>query len=536
MTTISQITQRYLEELANFQPVWATALGISGHEGEVADLSEERIQRHLEFLKKIKSQVRSSVAPLRPSAVEAIERELLHSELKLRESEWKEQKKYQQDPSLYVGELIYGLWYLFLRIPSKSLVVESVLRRLKSSETVLRAAEFNLKNPPRLWTQIAIEEAQGYLAFLKDVHRELLRLAPRRRLQINQALTQAEETGQSLLKFFRSLLKKSRGNFSVGARHFDFLLKNYHRYTLNAAQLLKIGREQMAEVGAALREAASRIRPGVPWPKLVAQIKKSHPSRLQLLKAYREETRRLRRYIDRQQIVTLPADESLQVIETPAFTRNTIPYAAYVDPPMFGGKNRGTFFVTPVTAKNQKQERELLEEHNFGALRVTALHEGYPGHHLQFAKQFHARGSMMKISMCSSFYEGWALYCEEMMGEAGYYDAETRLMQLKDKLWRACRVVVDVSLHTGRMTDAQAVKFLAKEAVMSAASARADVNWYTMRPTVPQSYLTGMLQIKKLREDYRKKLGDKFTSKKFHDEFLQFGAIPIPLVRKALLS
>ena len=122
------------------------------------------------------------------------------------------------------------------------------------------------------------------------------------------------------------------------------------------------------------------------------------------------------------------------------------------------------------------------------------------------------------------------------MFEAGYYDDWGRLIQLKDKLWRACRVIVDTSLHTRRMSDRQAVSFMARELKMSPVSARADVNWYTMRPTVPQSYLTGMLRIRALREKYRRKLGHKFSLKKFHDALLRHGAIPIPLVEKALLS
>jgi len=169
-------------------------------------------------------------------------------------------------------------------------------------------------------------------------------------------------------------------------------------------------------------------------------------------------------------------------------------------------------------------------------LRVTSLHEAYPGHHLQFAKQKNAPGTMMKIFHCSSFFEGWALYCEEMMYEQGYYDAPTRLIQLKDKLWRACRILVDVNIQRGEWSDEEAVSFMARELKMARASARADVNWYTMSPTIPQSYFSGMLRIKALREKVQKKQGAKFSLKKFHDDFLQFGAIPIPLVEKALLA
>lgn len=319
----------------------------------------------------------------------------------------------------------------------------------------------------------------------------------------------------------------------MGRADFDFLLRHYHHYEMKASELKRLGERQFAEVKAQLLEQARRIDPKTPWQRQIEVVKRRHPRPGELLRTYRRETRRLRRFVSDRSLASLPRGESLQVIETPEFTRSTIPFAAYVDPPMYGGKNLGTFFVTPIP--KGKRAAELLQEHNFSALRVTSLHEGYPGHHLQFAVQKRAPGTMMRIYNCSSFYEGWALYCEELMQEAGYYSPEDRLIQLKDKLWRACRIIVDVGLHTGAMSDQAAVRWMAKELKMSPVSARADVNWYTMRPTVPQGYFTGMLLLTDLRERCRRKWGRGFTLKKFHDAVLRRGAIPIPLLAKSLL-
>jgi uncharacterized protein (DUF885 family) len=534
--TISQLTKRYLDEYADFQPVSATAMGMKGQEKRLPDLSESRIRSYLKVLREIKKDLKSLSIPL-SLKTERIEVALLKSELRLRDDEWGLVKKYRKDPSLYVGELVYGLWYLLLRVPSKTLKVEGCIQRLLQSRSILNSAQQNLDRPPRLWTQIAIEEAKGYLEFLQEVRRELLRLAPYRAAKIKTAVAQADAVGRELLHFLRGpLLKRSNGHFCVGEKRFNFLLKNYHHYSLDAEKLSKIGKKQFAEIRRALQAQANKIEPGVPWHRLVNKFKKDFPPQKKLLQVYKNETKRLRRFVADHAIVRLPKGEKLRVVETPVFTRNTIPYAAYVDPPMFSGKNHGTFFVTPVTTRDKRRAQEVLEEHNYSSMRVTALHEGYPGHHLQFATQRYASGNMMKTYQCSSFYEGWALYCEEMMYEAGYYDGAGRLMQLRDKLWRACRVIIDVGLHTGKMTDDEAVQFMVRELKMSRLAARADVNWYTQRPTVPQSYLTGMLQIRKLRQRYQKKLGKDFTLKKFHNAVLQFGAIPIPLVAKALLE
>ncbi len=531
---VAGLVRAYLKELMDFQPVWAGALGEEPYASRSADLSEARIGRHLAALRGIEAEGRRG----RPGAGwtdDRLELELLRSDLALRLKEWGEWRKYRQDPSLYVGELIYGLWYVFLRTPSKGGKVEAALARLRGARSVVAAAMLNLGRPPKLWTRIALEECEGYLGFLREVRGELLRLAPKRRREILAACAEAEAAGGDLLKFLRGpLAKRSDGDYAVGRADFEYLLKTYHRYDLSAAELKKLGERQFAATLEQLEAQACAIDPKKPWHRLVEEAKRRHPAAGDLLRTYRRETRRLRRFVAERGLVTLPRGESLKVIETPAFTRSTIPFAAYVDPPMFRGANRGTFFVTPVTVRDPRKAEALLGEHNFGALRVTALHEGYPGHHLQFAVQRHAPGRMMRTYNCSSFYEGWALYCEEMMYEAGCYDAWGRLIQLKDKLWRACRVIVDVNLHTRAMSDAEAVRFMARELKMSPVSARADVNWYTMRPTVPQSYLTGMLRLKELREKLRERWGAKFSLRKFHDAVLRCGAIPIPLLEKSL--
>jgi uncharacterized protein (DUF885 family) len=457
---VKSVAQEYLEELFDFQPVWALASGRLGAAGKTADLSPTRIAHHVEALDRIERRLRKVPVPKKWNEAR-LELELLRGDLKLRQREWKRSRKYRLDPSMYVGELTYGLWYLLLRVESPKLKVEAALARMNASEALLQAARKNLRRPPKLWTKLAIEEIQGLLAFLIDVRAELLRLAPRRRVEIAAAYARAKATAEEFQRFFSGeLLKRSTGSFAVGRREYDFLLKNYHRYTIDSKQLRKIGEEQFVLARRSLVEQARRINPRKSWPSLIEEAKRRHPTANKLLPVYRRETAALRRFVSRKKIASLPRGEKLRVIETPGFTRNTIPFAAYVDPPMFGGKNHGTFFVTPVTAKGKKRE-ELLGEHNYGALRVTALHEGYPGHHLQFAVQKQAPGIMMKIYNCSSFFEGWALYCEELMHEAGYYDEWGRLLQLKDKLWRACRILVDVGLQTRTMSDAEAVRFMA---------------------------------------------------------------------------
>jgi len=224
----------------------------------------------------------------------------------------------------------------------------------------------------------------------------------------------------------------------------------------------------------------------------------------------------------------LPENETLKVMETPEFLQSSIPYAAYSPPTMFASSDQGLFFVSPANGNE-----ELLKEHCYSSFPLTVLHEGYPGHHLQFARQRNLSSKMRRTYNVASNYEGWTLYCEEMMHRVGYYDDAMRLYQLKDRLWRAARIVVDVSMQCYGMTDQEAADFLVGNAKLSPKGARVDVNWYTQLPTTPMSYLIGTLELDTIREKF---MATGKSLKEFHDTFLECGSIPLSHVESLLME
>jgi len=134
------------------------------------------------------------------------------------------------------------------------------------------------------------------------------------------------------------------------------------------------------------------------------------------------------------------------------------------------------------------------------------------------------------------FAEGWALYCEELMRDQGYLnDSRTRLIQLKDQLWRACRIVIDVRLHSGRMSFDEAVDMLVDVARLERTNAVAEVSRYSQTPTQPMSYLIGKIEIENLLEEYKKRFPE-ITLKEFHDQVLSYGTIPVALIHNSVLG
>src|SRR5205823_12175487 len=142
--------------------------------------------------------------------------------------------------------------------------------------------------------------------------------------------------------------------------------------------------------------------------------------------------------------------------------RATYADAGYVGGGPFESSRRGRFWVAlPDARDDERTRRERLEGHPRAGIAVIACHEGYPGHHLQLTVAADNPSPARKALRSNLMVEGWGLYVEELMTDLGYLDAPTtRLLRLKDLLWRAARVIVDVGLSTGEMSFDEAVAYM----------------------------------------------------------------------------
>jgi len=180
---------------------------------------------------------------------------------------------------------------------------------------------------------------------------------------------------------------------------------------------------------------------------------------------------------------------------------------------------------------------EKLRTQNDGWIPVIALHEGYPGHHLQ---QVYARRNPRRLRRTAgnTYYgEGWALYAEHWMARAGLFDTpDARLGQLQMRLWRTARVIIDPSLHTGAMSYEDAVRFFVDEVGLERSAAEAEVNRFTTWPTQAPSYIIGWLEIERLERDVRAATGSVFDHRRFVERVLEAGPLPPLLLRRVVLE
>jgi uncharacterized protein (DUF885 family) len=309
----------------------------------------------------------------------------------------------------------------------------------------------------------------------------------------------------------------------------------------DAEQLLEVGWEQFRRTREQMEAVAAEIDKGKAAPRSVSEImeeaKADHPEAGTLLQVYEKEMAALRQYVVDHEIATIPPGESLRIVETPAYLRPILPYAAYSQPGILEEKQEGLFFVTPVdpTAPAEAQEQQL-KGHYWAKLPITALHEAYPGHHLQliWANRRETIPRRLGSFIATLFIEGWAFYCEELLEQMGYIAAPVqRLGRLSDQLWRAARIILDVSLHTRGMPVEEAIDMLVTECRLEPANAQAEVRRYTQSPTQPQSYLMGKLAILDIVRDYERAHPGASLREK-HDAILGCGSLPPRLMRRQL--
>jgi uncharacterized protein (DUF885 family) len=537
-----------IEETLNFlwqdSPVYATFMGIHTYDMELDIMNKEK--RDSSHAKKKELHTRLTQFGQQYATELDVEDQLdltvLSNSLAVDIELEEKVKRYMRDANIYPNLALTGIYILFLRefAPLEERT-KSAIGRLRQIPRLLDEGKKNLAqgdNIPEVWTQIAKEATQGGLQFFNQLIPTIAEQVPNLRDELLAANTLALTAFTEYQNFLnQTLTGRSHGNFAIGKHLFTFLLQTEHLLPYTPEELIEIGQKTIEETQHKMYRLAKLIDPLNTWKSVINDLKQELPKPEELLPIYTQEMQTAKQFVIDKNLIDIPEGESLQVIETPVFEHATTPYAAYIAPAPFESQQTGFFWVTPVD-KNKSKEAQLdqLKGHSLNSIPITTIHEGYPGHHLQFLYNNRVQSKVRKQFGTPLFWEGWALYCEEMMYEQGFYlDPKVRLLQLKDLLWRACRVVIDVQLHSGQMKFNDAVEMLVKTAGLEKTNAIREVQRYTQTPTQPMSYLLGRKEIFKLREEYQHKLGKQFRLKEFHTKLLSYGSIPLKLIRENML-
>jgi uncharacterized protein (DUF885 family) len=531
MASFSDFCAGYFKKYFDLRPTDAIYYGIDGYDHMLNDYSDETYREEKAFVEDSLNTLRQ-ISTKDLTRDETIDYALLEGRLSIQRYEHLKEDHRLKWPDLYLP--VDAIYILTVR-PTNALA-GNLLGRLGLAPQFIQQGIANLSrpevNPPKLWTEMAIENAKGGIEFLEHLpDHPRVRAAVEDAGALHSALAKAKSAISQFALFLElDLLPRSRGAYAVGEEHFNLLLKKKHFVPHDAQSLLAVGESLFTKTKTELTALADELAPGEGIAKVARRIQDKHPSKDEVLSAYRKAMGAARRFVKDRNLVSFPTKEELRVVNTPEFRRHEIPFAAYLSPSPKDPDQVGYYYVTPAA------EDDLLREHNWIGLENTSVHESYPGHHLQFsiANSIPAASTLPRLMNESSvFYEGWALYCEQLMHEQGFLGSdEHRFVMLKDRLWRALRIIIDVKTQTGKMSYDEAADLMVRELHFPRTQACADLNWYSQSPSVPMGYALGWSIINRLRERERTRLGKRFDLRQFHDTLLSAGSIPLPLVEQ----
>jgi len=535
MSEFASLIDEFLAYWWRTHPTAATAVGIHGHDGELerydpAALAEVRRQS-AEYLATFER-----LAPR--DTAELIDLELVIGQLRWQLYELDEVATYRRNPLLYVEAPLSALYLMAVReyAPAEERA-RNATERLIQIPALLDQARENLIEVAPVFARTASAMARSGAALCSGLLPLHLGSALEDDLSEFARWENALRGAEAALNGFAAWLDEAVAPVAtagVALGEAAFLTKNrcLHGLTDTIDELLDYAARLKAETERELDALARELDGGRGWREIAAALKDDHPAADELIEAYAGAVERAREFVERHGLVGIPPGERLEVTTTPEFLRPLIPYAAYLPPAPFEVDQRGFFFVT---LPDEEDADVVLRDHPRAGIAVTALHEAYPGHHLQLTWSNRAPNVTGRVFQTPVFAEGWALYCEELMWEEGFYNGpEERLLQLKDLLWRACRIIVDVGLHTRGWSTDQAVRFLVDEAGLEPVNAHIEVDRYCAEPTQPLSYAIGRREIMRLRDHWRARAGPDAPLRQFHDQLLRWGTIPVGLVGRLM--
>ncbi|HEV3333722.1 MAG TPA: DUF885 domain-containing protein [Bryobacteraceae bacterium] len=538
----SRLADRYFDELVfRFDPVQATYTGFHQYDALLPTGSRTEIDSEIAALKKWEIDLRNFDAR-GLSGGAAADRELVLAQIEGQLLALDSIRAWEKNPDIYSSGITTAIYTIMSRdfAPSPERL-KSVIARERLAPRVFVSARENLKNPPRVYTEIALEQLPGIVSFFqKDVPLAFQSVTDSRLAgefkKTNQGVIDALNSYQAWLK--TDLLPRSNGDFRIGAENYRKKLAYDEMVDIPRDRLLEIGFENLRHNQAEFRRVAGQIDPKRLPQQILDELEHEHPTGDHLLQAFRDVLGGLRSFIETHHIVTIPSPVLPTLQETPPFMR-ALTTASMDTPGAYEKVAKEAYFnvTLPDSHWTPKQVEEYLEDFNRGTIISTATHEAFPGHYVQFLWLQSLSSRVRKLVACGSNSEGWAHYSEQMMLDEGYGngDLKLRLGQLQDALLRNARYIAGIQMHTGKMTVDQAADFFVKEGYQTRPIAEKEAKRGTSDPTY-LVYTLGKLEILKLRDDYKNVKGQHYTLGEFHNAFLKQGAAPIKIVRRALLG
>ncbi len=410
-TKFEKLSNDILETLQSFYPVHSTEMGIHAYDHRFTDYSAKSVKTMIKALTKYEKKL-YKYKGAKLSINERINYKLLKSNADVALLDLKQIQWHKKSPQLYVDEAVNGIYYLILsnHAPLSEKVVP-LISRMKAVPSLFATARKNIKNPPQIYIDAALESLETAIDFYKEVAGELMNKFPERADNILKVSSAARDAMNDFITYLLEINPGKEGSFAIGTKKLDYKLQNEYFLNYNSDSLLKIGEALYDDANKAYNEykayVESHHQNGVDSVFVPSVFTKQD-----ILDYYNWETEQVKIFLKKNEIVTIPENLApVSVIETPPFLRSMVAGIAYQPAGPFDKEQHGYFYVRPIP---DDLSRKMLESrfryiHRRG-FKGSVVHEAFPGHHLQMQIAGKNSDPVRKWQTNLMMIEGWALY------------------------------------------------------------------------------------------------------------------------------
>ena len=548
MSELQPLIDDFLRNEFETSPALASGLGLTEYDERLDDFSAAAFHKRDSDAEAYLGRF-EQIGDEALTADERIDRDLAIAMLRGRTigADW---QGWKRDPIVYSGPVLNSLFGLFLhRLRPNTDLVDAAVARLELVPVAVELARANLDaslaHP--LIVERGLSSARGGARYVRDLLvSEAESDSGRDRLRAAGQI--AGDAFDAWVAFLEGFLPQAQGEWQWGEERYSRMLRERESLDHDARSLREMGQAEYDRLDAEMQALCRDIRGTDDWRHVLEEANEDHPrTEEEMRRAYAEWTERARTFLAETGLVTMPVGEACAVVPSPVFQRPVLGVAYYIAPPAFSDRLQGHFFVPFAPDGTPEEEvQKRLASNNYGSIPTTSVHEAYPGHHWHLTWSKIHGSPIRRVLSTPYFSEGWALYSERVMRERGFFtDPLQELYHLEATIFRAARIVVDTSLHLGEMTFEEAVTFMTTKVPLPEPTARAEVGRYCWWPTQASAYLTGCLEILRIRQRFLEARGlgdvapaevDVAVLREFHDRLAGSGRLPLGLAERAVLQ
>lgn len=568
----ASLSDQFMKESLVLSPSTASQVGYHKHvdektgksielDAQLDEMSEAAMRHQRDFYSAWRDRFRKEVPKSSLSIEDAADWQLIDDQIGLQLLEFDKIQNYKHNPTVAV-ELIGGALFQPLTedYAPKEVRLGHVISRIGQIPRLLKEVKPYLNNCDPIFVSTAIEENDGNVDTVENTIAKELASYPKLKAEFDKVAPLAIEALKNYSAFLKDDLAKqsSQRSWRLGdmyADKFKYVMEanlTPDELLADAESELKSVRAEMLQLALPLykqyfpdkgehKELAQTERENLIISEVINKISENHPKRDQLQQAIEADLEMIKQFIRENKIVSLSERDNLKVTPTPVVYRGVLSVAAFHSAPPLNPKAQAEYWVTPIdpSVPDAKAESKLREYNNF-TLKWLTIHEALPGHYIQFEHlnniQPERRRLLRSLYSNGAYVEGWAEYIAQVMMDAGFMkdDPRFRIIMRKIRLRVLSNSILDIKMHTKNMTDEQAMDLLTKQTFQTQAEADGKLKRAKLTSAQLPTYYLGLREWLRFRKRYEAKMGKNFDMLKFHNEVLDEGPLPVPLVEEVL--